>query len=251
MLRWSIRLFRVRGIQLSVHFTLVLLLAYIAWEGWREAGPLGAALNAGTMVAFFTCVVLHELGHSFVARAFGVRVPRILLLPIGGMAEFDRIPRRPAHEILIALAGPAVNAVIVAGLLPFTSIPSRAELASLEVGPLQLLLLMNFMMGTFNLLPVFPMDGGRVLRAFLARKTSYLQATRWAATVGKVLALAGIVTMLFYFHHIMGGVLFLFILFAGEMEYRAVLRQEQEEKRWNRIFEQLRLVSTEPPPLNQ
>ena len=114
MLGWSINLFRIRGIQLTLHFSFVLLLAYAAMEGYEEAGPAGIFWSTTLLIAFFTCVVLHELGHSFTARRFGVGVRRILLMPIGGMAEFDSIPRQPGREFLITAAGPAVNFAIAA-----------------------------------------------------------------------------------------------------------------------------------------
>ena len=107
MLGWSMNLFRIRGIQLSVHASFALLLAYVGWEGWTAAGWHGAVWTLAYVLALFACVTLHELGHAVAARRFGVRVPRILLLPIGGMAEMDTIPRRPREEIIIALAGPA------------------------------------------------------------------------------------------------------------------------------------------------
>src|SRR5450755_2119440 len=118
MLGWSINLFRVFGIQLAVHASFFLLLAYVGFEGWQEDGPTGLLLNVGLIVVFFACVVLHELGHSLTARRYGVRVPRILLMPIGGMAEFDHIPRQPSAELLITIAGPAVNFAIALLLLP-------------------------------------------------------------------------------------------------------------------------------------
>lgn len=232
-------MFRIRGIQLSVHFTFLLLIGYVAWQGWSSEGSTGAIVNVVSILVFFACVVLHELGHSFVARAFGVEVPRILLLPIGGMAEFSGLPRRPAHEILIALAGPAVNFALILLLSFFTPIPTWRAVISLDLAPLQLLFVMNLMMGTFNLLPVFPMDGGRVLRALLAQRLPYLQATRWAVGTGKVLGLAGILVMVFVFRHFMGAVLFLFIMIAGELEYRTVLRQETEERRWRELLDRL------------
>src|SRR4051812_20586322 len=111
---WSLDLFRIRGIQLSVHSTFFLLLAYFAVEGWKEERGNGLLWNVVTLLGCFTCVVLHELGHSFTAQYYKVGVPRILLMPIGGMAQFDRIPRRPREELLITLAGPAVNFLIVA-----------------------------------------------------------------------------------------------------------------------------------------
>ncbi len=181
-------------------------------------------------MSFFVCVVLHELGHSLVARRFGVRVPRILLLPIGGMAEFDRIPRKPSEELLITVAGPAVNFVLVAILLPLTwrglfqseALPEYS-LASL----LEQLCMANLVMGTFNLLPVFPMDGGRIFRALLAMKRPYLQATRWAATVGRVLALAFAAIALLCYNQALLCALFLFIFWAGDAEYRLTRYREE------------------------
>jgi Zn-dependent protease len=239
MLGGSIRLFRVQGIQISVHATFFLLLAYVAWEGWKEAGLAGAGTTAAGLVAFFACVLMHELGHSFAARAFGVFVPRITLLPIGGVAEFSSIPRAPLQEIVIALAGPAVNFLLIGALALFTQIPTWSQVQVLDLTPLQVLVVMNAMMGVFNLLPAFPMDGGRVVRALLARRMRYVDATRYAATAGKILSLGGIVLMLYQFQHIVGAIMFLFIMIAGELEYRAVLRQDSDERRWREFLRRI------------
>lgn len=247
MLRGSIRLFRIRGIQLSVHFTFVMFLAYAAWAGWHDGGTVSAALaSVFTVLIFFTCVVLHELGHAFTARRFGIEVPRIVLLPIGGVAEFSSLPRRPAHEILVAFAGPAVNFAIIGVLAFFTPLPTWSELRTLDVNDLQLVLLMNLAMGCFNLLPAFPMDGGRVFRAILAQHLPYVQATRWAAGVGKILAGVGIVVALSVptQPHYITAALFLFIMIAGELEYRAVRRQARSDQEWERW-----IASCSPPPV--
>src|SRR5450432_394859 len=184
MLRWSINLFRVFGIQLSVHVGFLLLLAYAGLEGWSEDGGSGMVASVAVLVVFYVCVVLHELGHSLTARRFGVKVPRILLLPIGGMAEFDRIPREPGAEFLITIAGPMVNFAIAAVLFAFAGLPQgfpfHPEFAGSIRGFAHLLLCWNLVMGCFNLLPVFPMDGGRLLRSLLAIRLPYLRATWWA-----------------------------------------------------------------------
>lgn len=253
MLGWSINLFRVRGIQLALHFSFFLLLGVFAFSGWAEAEWAGMAWYAAMFGAFFVCVTLHELGHSFAAMRLGIRVRRILLMPIGGMAEFEDMPRRPAHELLITVAGPAVNYVI-AGLLwlwvgtPSTGLFADQYPASLA-GFAQMLLAWNILMGTFNLLPIFPMDGGRILRASLARRQPYLRATIIAATIGKVLAVAaaGIALYLFGVEAGMTVVLFAFIIFAGEMEVRAVKRREAEEAYWRERSERDALAS---PALN-
>lgn len=245
MLAWSINLFRVAGIRLAVHGSFLLLLAWVATQGWAEEGWAGAAANVAVVCILFTCVVLHELGHSLTARRFGIGVRRILLLPIGGMAEFEAIPRQPRAELLITLAGPAVNFAIVLLLLPF--VPYRQF--NLNDGlPVNLtglglaLFYLNLIMGGFNLLPVFPMDGGRILRALLAMHRPYLEATKWAVNIGKVGAAAGVVYMGFIQGHFLSALLFSFIFVAGDMEYRAVQRQAQAEVDWRLIMQRMKAI---------
>jgi Zn-dependent protease len=237
MLRWSIPLFRVRGIQLSLHSTFPLLLAYVAWQGWRPdedgsgGGWLGVGFNVVLVLCFFVCVVLHELGHCLTARRFGIGTRGILLSPIGGMADMEAIPRQPSREILMTLAGPAVNFVIALMLWLFVRhLPDETPLYSVG-GLLYELCGWNFAMGCFNLLPAFPMDGGRILRAVLATRLPYARATFWAATAGKVLAMVGIAVAI-WAGAPMVAVLFSFIFFAGEAEYRLVCRREQEAEHW-------------------
>ncbi|MCF7686828.1 MAG: site-2 protease family protein [Cephaloticoccus sp.] len=243
-------LFKIRGIQLSVHVTFFLLLGYVAWEGWQEQFARGLIWSLIIVLAFFACVVLHELGHSFMARRYGVGVSRILLMPIGGMAEFDSIPREPRKELWITLAGPAVNFVL-AGLLwwPVSRLPEVVYLYSFN-GLILQLFVANLLMGTFNLVPAFPMDGGRILRAVLATKLTYLRATKWAAGIGKFMAGVGILVMAFWLHSAMGTLLFVFIIIAGETEYRMVVRREQEDAHWRVAIERLyRMRRDEPPTL--
>lgn len=232
-------LFRVRGIQLAVHFSFLLLLAYAAYEGWRDDRWPGVGWNVGTLVAFFTCVVLHEFGHCFTAMSFGIGVRRILLMPIGGMAEFESIPREPSRELLITLAGPAVNFVIAAVLWLAVGLPhgwlswDHGFPANLT-GFSQMLLKWNLAMGCFNLAPVFPMDGGRIFRALLATRLPYVQATFVAATVGKILSVTAALGALFLFKDAeLTAVLFAFIFVAGEMEYRAVKRRDEADADWH------------------
>jgi Zn-dependent protease len=250
MLGWSINLFRVFGIQLAVHASFLLLLAYYGYEGWREGGLPGLVWSVALIVLFFVCVILHELGHSLTARRYGVRVPRILLLPIGGMAEFDHVPRQPKAELLITIAGPAVNFVLAAilfaaswhGLAPDADAPVYSVASILEE-----LWLWNLVMGVFNLLPVFPMDGGRILRALLAFKLPYLRATWWAAMASKILAPLLACVAFFYLHQVMLGVLFLFILFVGDAEYKQTLRRDQEERYWAELARRLPVAEAAPP----
>ena len=246
-------LFRVRGIQLAVHFSFFLLLAVNAFDGWADAGWPGLWWNSALLITFFCCVVLHELGHCFTAMHFGITVPRILLLPIGGMAEFDGIPREPRRELLITIAGPAVNFVL-AGLLwvglpaavglsadaPDTEIPTLLESA-------HILMQWNLAMGLFNLLPAFPMDGGRILRALLAFRMNYVRATLWAATTGKVLCVLGAGVAVFHFNQPLLAALFAFIFFVGEMEYRAAKRREVEDAHWRAVLASRFATAIGPP----
>jgi Zn-dependent protease len=254
MLRWSINLFRVFGIQLAVHVSFLLLLAYYAWRGWLIDGPGGMAWSTVLIVLFFGCVILHELGHSLTARRYGVQVPRILLLPIGGMAEFDRIPRKPSAELLITLAGPAVNYLLVLLILPFCWRHLLGVVETPDYSAADLLLQLwwaNLIMGTFNLLPVFPMDGGRIFRAVLAYRLPYLRATWWAATVGRVLALLFAGVAAFYYDNTMAAVLFVFIFMAAGAEYQTVLRREQETAYWAEVARRVAASPTaeeDPPP---
>jgi len=261
MLSWSINLCRVRGIQIALHGSFLLFLAYVAFEGWRLGGWVSLLVNFAIVLAFFVCVVLHELGHSLTAMRFGVGVRRILLMPIGGMAEFDRIPREPAREVLITLAGPAVNFVIASVLWLAVGLPAGwrpfgfYDFPDTVTGFLQLLLHWNLVMGCFNLLPVFPMDGGRIFRAVLATRLPYLRATLVAATTGKVLAVTGALLAGIVWHSVLSAILFAFIFVAGELEYRAVRRREVDDARWREVAERLYpatdLAAGEPQPTKQ
>ena len=249
-------MFKVFGIQLAVHASFVLLLLYAGLEGWQDGGGwTGMLVSVIMVVAFFICVVLHELGHSLTARRYGIRVPRILLMPIGGMAEFERIPRQPSAELLITIAGPLVNFAIFLILWPLVGLPSgfpfHPDYEDSIRGLGQMLLYWNGLMGLFNLLPVFPMDGGRIFRALLATRLPYLQATWWAVMVGRVLAI-GLIVRNLYLENYMLAVLFTFILVAGNAEYQAALRREQEEAYWREMARQAVTVppyAGEEPPL--
>jgi len=252
MLGWSINLFRIFGIQLSVHGSFVLLLAYSGWEGWQDGGGWqGMLLSVSITILFFICVVLHELGHSLTARRFGVKVPRILLMPIGGMAEFDRIPRQPAAEFIITINGPLVNLALVLILWAafgfFGGTLFHPQFAESEIRGLgQLLLYLNAVMGLFNLLPVFPMDGGRIFRALLATRLPYLRATFWAARIGQTLAILLVITAL-YSERWMPAILFSFIFMVGGAEYKMLLRREQETAYWAEMAKRVTLSGMSRP----
>ena len=228
-------MFRLFGIQLEVHVTFGLLLAVFGYNGWQDAGALGALWAVVFVILMFACVVLHELGHSLTARRFGIGVRRILLLPIGGMAQFDAIPRQPRRELAIAVAGPAVNYVIAGSLIAIfgwrCALDSNGAPNSMQEVP-GALILANLVMGIFNLLPAFPMDGGRILRALLAIRFDYLKATRWAARTGQTIA--GLLCLGAIWFSLKTGenfwllaILFGFIFYGAEMEYQMVRRTQQ------------------------
>lgn len=204
MLGGSLTLARVAGIPIRIHWTFGLLLLWIVVLEARKNGSVASAAASTLFVLLiFLCVTLHELGHALAAKAFGVGTRSITLLPIGGVAALERIPEKPAQELVIAIAGPLVNVVIAAGLLAGLALRGglgdvlALNLPGTDVGRfLASLAAVNIWLVLFNMIPAFPMDGGRVLRALLASVVDYVHATRVAALVGQgvavLMALAGI-----------------------------------------------------------
>jgi Zn-dependent protease len=184
---------KLAGISVRIHWSFLLLPALVAWSAWSTAGA-GAAVSAVFFVlAIFGCVVLHELGHALAARSFGIGTQDITLLPIGGVARLQRMPREPLQELVIALAGPAVNVVIAGAILTgmWLGLNSLTPLLKSDVltgSFLGRLFWANVGLVIFNMLPAFPMDGGRVLRSVLAMRLSYARATELAAGLGTVMA---------------------------------------------------------------
>lgn len=195
---WSLRLGSVSGIAIRVHFTFALLVAAFASHLGDEAGPRGALFGVLLVSGLFGCVVLHELGHALVAQRFGVAVREIVLLPIGGVARLLSEPKKPLHELLIAIAGPLVNVVLALAAFaalggavpPFEpeALQARAMAAPSAESLLVLLLYSNVTLALFNMLPALPMDGGRVLRALLSFVVGQVRATDIAAGLAQLLA---------------------------------------------------------------
>jgi Zn-dependent protease len=195
---WSLRLGSVSGIAIRVHFTFALLVAAFASELADKGGVRGALFGTLLVTGLFCCVVLHELGHALVAQRFGVGVREIVLLPIGGVARLLSEPKKPLHELLIALAGPGVNVALalgayagMGGAIPQPDLPAlqlQAMTAPSVRSVLVLLFYSNCVLAAFNMLPALPMDGGRVLRALLSFVVGQVRATNIAAGIAQVLA---------------------------------------------------------------
>lgn len=192
-MKWSFKIGRILGIDVFLHTTFLIVLAFIAFAHWTAHGSLAAVISGvGFFLALFTCVLLHEYGHALAARHFGIGTRDITLLPIGGVARLERMPDKPIQELWVALAGPAVNVIIAAGLAAWLTLTGSWEplgaLSTTGGGVAERLLAVNVGLVLFNMIPAFPMDGGRVLRALLALRMEYARATRIAASIGRGLA---------------------------------------------------------------
>lgn len=241
---WSIKLGRIFGIHIKVHLTFFLILVWGAFSYGGSAGPLYGLI---VTLALFTLVLLHELGHSLAAKGYGIPVNDITLLPIGGVARLARMPEKPIQELVVALAGPAVNVILAAIALPLVLGLGVAQGGTLSLrlwpqpgwlGLLTFLLSANLSLAAFNLIPAFPMDGGRVFRALLGLFLDFQRATRIAVTLGRVLAVGlgvfGLLNGQFFM-----AIIALFIFNASGQEGQAVaarglLRQVAVGQSWSR-----------------
>ena len=191
---WSLNIGRIAGTAIRVHITFLLFLGWIFAASYAAGGSQAAWSALVFMVLLFACVVAHEFGHIFTARAFGVPTPDVTLLPIGGVARLARIPEAPREEFLIAIAGPLVNVAIAFLLMLFAggqlSTAALAAVDSTHISLIDRLAAVNIFLALFNMIPAFPMDGGRVLRALLASRLGFVRATEIAASIGQAVAFA-------------------------------------------------------------
>jgi Zn-dependent protease/predicted transcriptional regulator len=223
-MRWSFGIGRLFGIRIELHVTFLIFIVWIAVAQGILGGEPGRALaTVALMLLVFGCVLLHELGHALTARRYGIRTRDIILLPIGGVARLERMPEKPAQEILVAVAGPAVNVVIALVLAAvLVGLKVSMERLSFTGGLLESLLIVNVGIVVFNMIPAFPMDGGRVLRALLALRLPYVQATRVASFVGQ-----GVAVLLGIGGLVSGNVMLVFVamfVFLAASEERAIVQ---------------------------
>ena len=190
---WSFTIGRLWGVAVRVHVTFAIFLVWIAVAAWQSKGPEAALESVVFIVLIFICVTAHEFGHILAARRFGIETEDVTLLPIGGVASLRRMPDTPLRELAVALAGPAVNLVVglalvlVAGSLTSADVE---DIANPGISMVARLASANLFLALFNLIPAFPMDGGRVLHALLAMKLGDIRATDIAATIGQASAFA-------------------------------------------------------------
>ncbi len=233
----SFKFMSIRGIDLRIHLTFPLILIWAAFQYGAAAGnaTTGAIFGVVVILLLFVLVTLHELGHSFAAQYYGVPVKQIVLLPIGGLAQMAQIPENPKQEFVISAAGPAVNvvmAVLMGAMILVFNIPLTAPFTGISLTfavIFSYIFYYNIMLALFNLLPAFPMDGGRIFRALLAMKLSYTTATLIAGNVGRALAVAmGLYGLL------NGGIFLMLIalfIFSGASQEMMMVQFQQRKRR--------------------
>jgi Zn-dependent protease/predicted transcriptional regulator len=222
-MRWSFQIAKFFGIPIKVHITFFLLLIFIGFYGSRIQGARSGLFGIASIILIFLCVVIHEFAHSLVARKYGVKIRDIILLPIGGVSEMEELPSQPKQEINVALVGPLTSIVLsLIFFLAYRLLFPEASTVNISIFQGNLLLnlfAINLMLGLFNLLPAFPMDGGRVLRGLLGLRMDLLRATRIAVGIGEFLAILFFFIGLFFNPWL--ALIAVFIFLGAEGEKRA------------------------------
>lgn len=227
-MKWSLRIARFAGIDVFVHWTFVLLITWILLTNLGAGRSLGESLwSIWFILSLFVCVVLHEFGHALTGRRYGVKTKNIVLLPIGGVANMEKMPEKPIQELWVALAGPAVNVVIAAIIGAILFAQGKMQLPADPSGAINTgnfmfnLFVVNLWLVIFNMIPAFPMDGGRVLRALLAMRYDKVKATNIAAKLGQILGIGFIGLGLFYNVWLVFIGIFIFLGAGNEASYES------------------------------
>ncbi|HMP98383.1 MAG TPA: site-2 protease family protein [Cyclobacteriaceae bacterium] len=222
-MKYSLSLGRLAGISIFVHWTFLILIGWIVYINLRQGHDvIDVIWSILFVLTLFACVTFHELGHALAARRYNIKTRNITLLPIGGLAQLEAIPEKPKEELVVALAGPLVNIVIAFLLYPFVvlgpEITEELDITKLSHHNfLASLMIVNVWLAVFNMIPAFPMDGGRVLRALLSFKFERALATRMAASVGQLLAI-GFIIFAIFIGHIFLAFIGIFIFLGAQAE---------------------------------
>ena len=223
---WSLNIGAIAGTQLRLHVTFILFLGWIFIANWVSGGADQAWYSLAFLILLFACVVAHEFGHVFAARGYGIKTPDVTLLPIGGVARLERISEHPREEFVIAVAGPLVNVAIALVLVLFfgarIDFGILTAVESTKVSMIDRLAAVNVFLVLFNMIPAFPMDGGRVLRALLATRLGYVRATEIAAFIGQGFAFALGFLGLFSNPMLIFIAIFVYLAAAGEAHFVAI-----------------------------
>lgn len=218
-MRYSFKIFTLFGIPIELHISFLVLMLFIYLVAFLGLTPLVNPLTAVLITLIFVSVVIHELCHSYLAKRYGIKIERIVLLPIGGVSEME-IPKNPAQELRISLVGPLSN-LVIAGV-GYMILISVGNIFSNDIsGLIYYFIIVNLLLGLFNLLPAFPMDGGRILRAFLAERMSFINATKLAASIGKQFAI--IMAIIGFFFNFLLILVAVFVYLGADAENKSVL----------------------------
>lgn len=224
-MKYSLQLGKIFGIKVQIHWTFLILLGWIVFSNIRaDSGAEQTLWSVLFILTIFVCVTLHEFGHALAAKRFGIKTRDITLLPIGGLARLESIPEKPKEELIVAIAGPVVNILIVAALYPLAHFSSDInyiqQLSSITSANFIFnLMFINLWLAVFNLIPAFPMDGGRVLRALLSFKMERHKATAIAARIGQLFAIGFVLLGFFGNPFLIFIGLFIFLGAQAEAEY--------------------------------
>jgi Zn-dependent protease/CBS domain-containing protein len=245
--RWTFKLGKIFGINFRIHVTFLLLLYFIFVSGWSQRGPAEAMRAVLFICAVFACVLIHELGHSLIARRFGKEAKSITLLPIGGVATMEEMPEKPSQEIAMSLVGPFINLALAGILYLFIGRWAGIGVPNLYPDSARTffagLIGINIILAIFNLIPAFPMDGGRVLRGVFALKMDYVRATSIAVSIGQAVSLFFIFFGIFFNWWLALIGLFLYIGAGGEKQQvmlRSVLHRVPASEAMATDFRSLR-----------
>jgi Zn-dependent protease/CBS domain-containing protein len=219
-MRWSLHIGSLGGTEIRIHVTFLLFLIWLGAIFYRQGGTEAAMQGTVFIVLIFLCVLLHELGHVFAARRYGVQTRDVTLWPFGGIASMERMPEKPSQELIVALAGPAVNVAIALGLFLYLGATldpeNAARIEDPKVSMAAKVLFANIVLVVFNMIPAFPMDGGRVLRALLAMRMGNARATELAASIGQGFAILFGAIGIFYNPMLIIIAVFIFLAASGE-----------------------------------